>query len=451
MKRLLALLTVAWLTAASSASAQNWSFDAREIGLGGIGGSGNLAAKMIDDEREYRSIVLPFGLFQVLRDMSVFDPTSDLFDPIRSVEYAASPLHYVVGRGTTNSGSAFVTDIRNGRLSRDLTAYRGFQPVSSIVSEGLASPNWGGTIKFGRKSDGTFHGVYIGAGPYLSMRNFSNIDPALIDLLAPDSTAVARNAQFPLSNVAQAQMALAITGGYRGRFAWPSGVGSGSPRDGVYVAANYNYLRGFEFEDVDMQARLATDAVGLVTINPGVAPVTVGRRFSTTGRGRAVDIGVGAVIDRWEVGFGANGLGNRITWTDVERTAFRLDSLFGGGSFIESPTIPDVDTRVELPVDYRGSIARRADDWSAAAELGRGYGGTSFHGGLEKRTGSVQLRGGARYTTERWNPTGGIGFDLSRRVSIDVAAYGTSANIERKRQLALAASIRLNRLEAIVP
>jgi hypothetical protein len=48
------------------------------------------------------------------------------------------------------------------------------------------------------------------------------------------------------------------------------------------------------------------------------------------------------------------------------------------------------------------------------------------------------------YTVKQWNPTGGIGFDISRRVSLDVAAFGTSANIELKRQVALAASIRLN-------
>jgi hypothetical protein len=43
-----------------------------------------------------------------------------------------------------------------------------------------------------------------------------------------------------------------------------------------------------------------------------------------------------------------------------------------------------------------------------------------------------------------WNPIGGIGVDLSRKVSFDVAAFGTTTNIERTRQLALAASIRIN-------
>jgi len=56
------------------------------------------------------------------------------------------------------------------------------------------------------------------------------------------------------------------------------------------------------------------------------------------------------------------------------------------------------------------------------------------------------VRGGARYTTEKWNPTGGIGFDFSPKVSFDVAAYGTHANIERKRKTAIAFSIRFNHM-----
>jgi hypothetical protein len=59
----------------------------------------------------------------------------------------------------------------------------------------------------------------------------------------------------------------------------------------------------------------------------------------------------------------------------------------------------------------------------------------------------MELRGGARYTVNRWNPSGGVGVDLSPRVSLDVAAFGTTTNIERKRQLTLAASVRINHVK----
>ena len=41
---------------------------------------------MIDEQRDHRAVVLPFGLIQVLRDLDVFKPGSEKFDIIRSVE-----------------------------------------------------------------------------------------------------------------------------------------------------------------------------------------------------------------------------------------------------------------------------------------------------------------------------------------------------------------------------
>jgi hypothetical protein len=44
-----------------------------------------------------------------------------------------------------------------------------------------------------------------------------------------------------------------------------------------------------------------------------------------------------------------------------------------------------------------------------------------------------------------WNPAGGVGFNMSQRLALDVALYGNSANVERKRHPAIAASLRFNR------
>ena len=127
--------------------AQDWSFDARRIALGGATGGDNVATRMIEEERRYTSIVLPFGLLQVLWDLDTFRPDSDEFNPVRAVEYAASPLHYVIDRDPTTAGDAFVRDIRNARLSRDLNDYRGFVLPNEFVAEGLASPVYGTTLK----------------------------------------------------------------------------------------------------------------------------------------------------------------------------------------------------------------------------------------------------------------------------------------------------------------
>src|SRR6266850_6446615 len=125
-------------------------------------------------------------------------------------------------------------------------------------------------------------------------------------------------------------MAAAIIGGYRGRFALPAFT---SDRDGVYVAANYNFLYGFRYEDINMAFRLDTDRTGLLTVNPLLpSPVVVSRDKADSGSGRAIDVGIGTVMNRWETGFGINGIANRITWTDVMRTTYSLGNPFLGNS-----------------------------------------------------------------------------------------------------------------------
>lgn len=444
----------AWLFVCSlvggQASAQNWSFDARQVALGSPGSGENLASHMIDEESTYRAIVLPFGLFQVFGDFDKLNPTKDDFDVVRTMEYAASPLHYTFGRdsatNTRNSASglnSFVTDIRNAQLSRDLNRYRGAAPANQPRAEGLASPNWGKTIRISDGSRGAFHGVYVGAGPYLAMQTDVKFDQQLIDLLGSPTDVYAPNAQMHLATATRGQMAMAITGGYRGRYALPS---SSTDRDGVYLAANYNYLRGFRYEEVNFALRLDTDTTGLVTILPSLgSPLVVTRDNATSGTGRAIDVGVGLVMDRWETGFGVNGIANRITWTNVERTSYSLSNPFLGDSdFAESLAQPMGDVAVTLPVDYRGNVGYRADRWSAVAEAGRGYGGTSFHSGYEYRFNVLAVRGGGMYSRQLWNPSGGVGVNLGPRVALDVAMYGNAANVERKRRPAIAVSLRFN-------
>jgi hypothetical protein len=106
--------------------------------------------------------------------------------------------------------------------------------------------------------------------------------------------------------------------------------------------------------------------------------------------------------------------------------------------------VPIADARVELPVDYHGNIAYHTSTWTALADVGHGFLGTTFHAGFEERLKVIELRGGMRYSSEIWNPSGGIGINVWPRVGLDLAAFGTSANLERKRQIALAASIRIN-------
>lgn len=446
---------VAAALSAAPARAQNWSFDARNIGLGGIGASSNIAFDMVDEQRPYRPLVLPFGLlFQVLPNLPTFNPTQDDFDLIRAIEYSASPIHFIVGRDATSTASAFVNDLRNGTLSRDLNDYRGFSPATSTVAEGLASPNWGYTFKVRRTESGSgpFQGIYVGAGPYFSMQTAAEIDPALAAIFSSPVPVYVPNTSFSMTNDTLSQFALAFTGGYRGRFAWPDrsagpfrAVSTEGNRaaQGLYVGANFHVLRGFTYEHFEPSARLDTNAQGLLTVNLAKGlPVSITRTSSTGGSGFAIDAGVAAVIDRWEIGLGVNGIANRIDWQDVGRTNYVLDALFTGGEFVELPTVPVGEERVELPVDVRSNLAYNADIWTAIAEYGRGYNGTTVRGSYERRINRVQLRGGARYIKERWEGTGGVGVTLAPSFGIDLGLFSTSANLERQRHLGIAVSLR---------
>ena len=437
------LILCALVLSSGNAMAQNWDFDARHIAMGNVSTT-NVSMSMIDEQRRYTSIPLPFGLFQVLEDLDIYNPNSPKFDPIRSVEYVASPIHFIVNRrSTTSPQSLFVSDLRNATFSRDLSRYQGFVPASDVLAEGLASPNWGGTIKFHRTDTGGYQGIYIGAGPYLSLQDHATFDQQLINVLTTGVNA--RNTVMPIVNSDTGQAALDVRVGYRGRFAWlgaNSGTSSRSGREGIYVAGNFHYLRGFLYESDALTVNMVTDGSGLLGPQSNIF---IAHQDADHGTGFAIDLGAGVVVDKWAFGFGANGISNRIDWTGVTLKTFRLGNLQSGNStFIETPALPIADVRVELPVDYRGNISYDTGNWSATAEAGHGFGGGSFHGGYEHRFGRFEARGGARYTFSMWNPSGGIGIDMSRRFSLDVAAFGTTTNIERKRQLAIAASIRIN-------
>jgi hypothetical protein len=444
-----------FLIACGVVSAQSFSGDARRVAMGGIGNVDNLASKMIEDERDYSSIVIPFGLFQLLGDLDRFNPNKkDKFDPILGMEYAANPLNLVIGRDPGGPRGQFVSDIINGKLSlnyRDLNNYRGFVPTNNLLSEGLINPSWGKSFKLKKAQDGSFQSFYVGVGPYLSVRNGLNIGTDLTDILRSPTPVYRPNQQFTIANATTGQLALDVTFGYRGRFALPGGKDAGkSKRDGIYVGMNYHYLHGFAYENPDITVRFNTDSAGLITLNPfftnpSDSPVVINYRQSHSGSGLALDFGIGVVTDSWEFGFGANGAGNRINWDGQTLKQFTMASLSNGGNLINQ-RMPIADkVTVNLPVDYTWNAGYKLKTWSAAVEMSHGFQGSTFHGGVEYRLLSTfEFRGGLRYGLDRWTPSGGVGLNLGKRFSIDYALFGSTTNIERDLKPAMGLSLRFN-------
>jgi hypothetical protein len=202
------------LVPGSTVMAQSYSGDARRIAMGGIGHSDNLASRFIEQEQQYRSIVVPLGIIQLIRDLDKFDlDNKNLFDPILAMEYAASPIHYQFDRFEEGPRGQFVTDLINGEISRDLNDYRGFNLTNNLSAEGLLSPSWGYTFKLFKTDAGSFQGFYVGAGPYIPIKTDLHIDEELTDVLKSPTYVSIPNRNFDIGNQSTGQLALSLTGG----------------------------------------------------------------------------------------------------------------------------------------------------------------------------------------------------------------------------------------------
>jgi hypothetical protein len=430
--------------AAIPLSAQNFTSDARLVAMGGIGGHANDSLRLAGDARSYRTIGIPLGLIQVFKNTNVFRPDTDEFNPLHAMELLASPLHYTFDRHESGPGETLVRDLVNGRISRDLNSYRGFQPQAKYDTMGLVAPSFGKTIRVRGSKDTPYQGFYVGAGPYLAIGTNLDVDQRLIDLLGASSNTYLPNTTFLIGNTTDGQAAAAITAGYRARFGLPVSVGTTSERDGVYVSANYNYLHGLRYESASMGVRFDTDNAGLITLAPATIPLTVNHTWSSKGTGFAIDLGTTVVINHWDLNFAANGLGNRIDWDERESERFTLSSLLQGLEFTQSPLPnPAGKQRIELPVQYLGGAAYNTERWTASSQISHGLQDLEFRGGAEYRLVIFEFRGGGHYKQDKWQPAGGVGLNITRGFGIDAAVYGAATNIEKKRKAAFALSLRL--------
>jgi hypothetical protein len=433
---------VSCLALTNDISAQSFTADARVVGMGGGGGNANIAIGMVAPAGSSIVIPIPIGLFQVLPNLHGFDPSSDKFDPAWAIESASNPMHYTFNRkasGSDDPEARFMRDLVNGQLSRDLATYSSFHLPDTISAEGLASPAFGGTIKFAKQSSGAYQGIFIGAGPYFSFGTDAAFDPRLTDILENGSHYP--NSSMLVTDASRIQLAMSIVFGYRTRLEVPGWSGR---RDGVYLAANYRYLRGFKYLQPDSTIRFDTDSQGLVTVNPTTTPIVINDLEADKGTGRAVDIGVQIVRDRWEGGFGVNGIGNKIDWTELTQKRFTQNSLLSGGDFVEQTIAnPGGTITVELPIVTSGNVGYDGDGYAFRASVVHGFNGNSFHGGGEKSLGPIAVRGGARFSRDHWDPTWGFG--IGRGVGLDVGFFATHWNLEEKRQISMAVSLRIER------
>jgi len=423
--------------------AQAWDVDARAVALGGIGGSQNVFTSTVDEQRGDHSIVVPLGLIQLLLDRDILDFRSPQFDPVRALEYAADPIHFTFGRNRSDAGALFVSGVRNGALQPDLNTYRGFVPAD-IVAGGLLTPKWGHTFSLQKRDGEVRQGLYVGAGPYLSLQTTLRVDDGLRTLLTSGTQAYQPNAHFSIADRSLGQGAAAFAGGYRAHFPLRRKGSATASGDATYLAVNLNYLRGFHYEDVDLRLGLGTDQRGLLAPSAQASSLGFTRRTAGSGSGFALDIATGVTFDRFEFGVSASNIANAITWRNVGERNYSLGSLTSGNRlFTVTPVVARGDVRVALPATYRGNASYRGDRWSAMAEVAHDFANASLRLGFEERFRRAELRGAVSNYGDTWLPSGGFSLQIAPRFWVDTAMFSATANIERRTQYSLAMSVRI--------
>jgi len=432
-------------SAVSSVSAQNYSFDARRIALGGAGGTPNVASKLVERQRRYKSVLIPIGLVRVLSDIRVFYPNREDFDFSRAVEFGTAPLHFVFGRSEDITAKSFFRDVLHASLNADPNAYSGFKLPIVTDTEGLVSLTWGKTFML-REDQRSFQSIYVGAGPYMAAQADFDFDAEFEKILSGSGTRYVPFAALGMGGGETDQLALDITGSYRARFPLFATDGAGATRNGLYVAANYHHLQGFRYDDFDAHLQLDTDANGLIVPDPPERPFELEWQTSSKGIGLSTDFGVAFVVNRWDFGAGVSGVGNRIKWRDITRHELALVSLFNGNEFVHVKfPRANATTQIELPVTYTGDVSYHRDTWSVYTEYSNGIGGDNFRTGLEYRLGAVELRGAGRYSQGSWYPSAGVGFNLTRSFGVDAGIFGTKTFLEAEPHIGLAISLRFDR------
>src|SRR5262249_27880760 len=105
---------------------------------------------------------------------------------------------------------------------------------------------------------------------------------------------------------------------------------------------------------------------------------------------------------------------------------------------------PTGTRRVEMPVQYSTGGAYNADRWTVDTEFLHGVQKSEFRAGAEYRLLLFEFRGGARHVRDQWQPAGGVGLNLGKRIGIDYAIFSTASNIEQSRKATMALSLRIN-------
>ena len=446
-------LAVLVLAPARAAHAQ-FSFDARRIGMGGVSLSrdGNVrrynpAYRAVKNRSNISgapkfAIPVPLGLIQFIKDHPLnqlshdptFNPESSAFNPVELMNLVFNPpIFYEVKKAPAPTNDVAFTIGRN-QLVMNLGGARVLIPEDKF---GL-----GTTSRLLDMGVG-FAGFHVGVMGFLQYDVGFTLDSALRRALTDTVAGFQPSTNYNILGDGVAQVGFAPTVSFATRVmrgAGGAGGGSDNSDDGVYVGVAGHYYMGGTYGR-------ATGPGGFTTGNPifGTTPLailddTLYTSNKAFGHGVGGDAGIAWITGPFEVGFGANDIGAKLTWSDTKVQRIRYDATTD--SISTTLLSNHVESKTKLPITYIANAAMRmGTGTTVGGDVVNSGRGSAIHIGVEQRTGPFAIRGGvARDQRKRVQFGWGGGLRLGP-LGLDVGFWTHSNSLSPQRAITMATSI----------
>jgi hypothetical protein len=324
-------------------------------------------------------IPIPLGLFQVLRDSTVWDTDSSYYNPIQLVDYILHPPIYLEVKRAPTPTNDVEFYIAQNELIIDLGESQAVVPESFELGGSVRPFNFGAGMA----------GFRVAVMSWVHNEIVVSLDDSLRAVLK-EAAPVLPNARYGIGVDGLLQ------GGLAPELSWAGRV-LGDSSAGLYVGGATRYYLGTMYIAIDGTAGFTTGDTIFSAVNP-LTEDAAGRLYKTdpepaAGTGIGVDVGVVWASGPFEVGLGVTDIGATITWshTDVDTLAWDGDS----NRVVELPLERGVETKTQLPVT---AIANAVYAFPTGTVLRggvlRNHRGTLVSAGAEQWLGVFTVRGG---------------------------------------------------------
>jgi len=373
MTKICTCLTL-FLVGSGAGNASGLTFDARRVGMGGVFLNHNGDAQLSNPAflalvkpDTPLSIPVPLGLIQLAANFPVLDPDDPDFDPVHIANLLLNPpfhLQLVTPDFTTSEANVTV-DISQDLLLidlGDLQVYIPTEPVDPGIFS-MRSPRVGMA----------FHDWHFTVSPLLIGEGKVTLSDNMIAALA-EAEAFESNTRYEVFAEGSFAAMASINASHGRRLPYDL-LGEDNP---IFVGAAFKYLMGWGYVDTQTEVAIITSDPVFDTDNPPDLEFTSiirsshpeGGSYGPTGRGFGFDMGVLAMVDRYEFGIGIQDVWSRITWeAEVERWKYNENY----DEIRKKTLVPFEHYRQYIPRTFTFSVAYRDKPFREEAKQKEGY------------------------------------------------------------------------------